>query len=97
MSYSISYGPDKARHEKKKRPYFGLVGAVVVIIVCALVIGWSIPQQAEKFALALFPWTRTEARTSFSQLQEDIKDGQPLTDAVTTFCLEIIHNAEKTE
>ena len=96
MSYSISYGLDKARYEKKKQPYFGLIGAVVIIVVCALVIGWSIPQQAERFALALFPWTRTEVRSSILQLKENIKDGQSLADAVTTFCLEIIHNAEQT-
>lgn len=94
MSYSIHYGPDRPKSAPKKRSYFGLVGAVLVIMVCAAAIGWSLPQQAEQFTQALFPWTRSEVQTAFTELREDVREGQPLSDAVKTFCLEIIHGAE---
>ena len=96
MSYSISYGPDRPKPAPKKQSYFGLAGAVTVIVVCALVIGWWIPQQAEQFAQVLLPWTKNEVKAAFAELREDIHDGQPLSDAVTAFCLEIIHDAKQT-
>ncbi len=94
MSYSIRYGPDRPRSAPKKRSYFGLVGVVLVIMVCAVAIGWSIPQQAEQFKQALLPWTRSEVRAAFADLQENVREGQPLQDALTAFCLEIIHDTE---
>jgi len=95
MGYSIHYGPDKPRSAQKTNSYLGFVGAVLVIMVCAAAIGWAIPQQAGQFARALFPWTRSEVRAAFAELREDVREGQPFSDAVTTFCLEIIHNAEQ--
>ncbi len=97
MSYSIHYGPDRPRSAPKKRSHFGLVGAVLVIMVCAVAVGWALPGQAEQFKQALLPWTRSEVRTAFADLREDVREGQSLQDALTAFCLEIIHDAERVQ
>lgn len=93
MSYSISYGSDTPKLYQKKKGYMGLIGAILIIMICAAAIGWAIPQQAKAFAQALFPWTREEVRFALTELRRDILDGQPLSDAVTTFCREIIYEA----
>lgn len=95
MSYSIHYGPDRPCSAPSKHSNFGLIGAVLVILVCAIAVGWAIPQQAEEFAQALFPWIRSEVQTAFADLREDIREGQALSDAVKTFCQEIIHDAQQ--
>lgn len=95
MSYSICYEPDRTRPVRKKRPYFGLVGAVVIILICATAIGWTIPQQAKQFVQALLPWTRNEVIAALSELRSDVIEGKPINDAVTAFCLEIIHGSEQ--
>lgn len=97
MSYSIHYGPDVPQSVPIKRSYFGLVGALLVVVICATAVGWAMPQQAEKFAQALFPWTRSEVNAAFAELREDVREGQPISEAVTTFCREIIDDADQEE
>lgn len=95
MSYSICYGPERPKPEQKKRSYFGLAGAVAIIIICSIAIGWAIPQQVNQFVQALLPWTRSEVIAAFSELRNDVKEGKSINDAVTDFCLEIINAAEQ--
>jgi len=93
MSYSIHYDSDNPSYKQRKKPVFGIIGAILVIMVCAAAIGWAIPQQVMQFKEALVPWTRAEVKEAFSELQDDLQQGQPLADAVTAFCLEIIHDS----
>lgn len=93
MGYSIHYGPDRPQFAKRKRNYAGFIGAVVILMVCAMAAGWALPQQAERFKQALFPWTRDQVQSAFAEFQENVRDGEPLSDAVTDFCREIIDNA----
>lgn len=93
MSYSIHYDSDNPSYKPQKNPVFGIIGAVLVIMVCAAAIGWAIPQQVIQFKEALIPWTRAEVKAAFSELRNDLLQGQPLTDAVTAFCQEMIHDS----
>ncbi len=97
MSYSIHYDSDNPNFRSQKKPLFGLIGAILVIMVCAAAIGWAIPQQAMQFRQVLLPWTRTEVKAAFAELREDLRQGEPLSDAVTAFCLEIIHDSVPTK
>ena len=97
MSYSIYYGPDNNKPASTKRSLFGLIGALLIVGICATAVGWAIPQQTEKFVRMLFPWTRSEVQTAFIELREDVKEGQPLSEAVTAFCRGIIDNADETQ
>ncbi len=97
MSYSIHYDSDNPNFIPQKKPLFGFVGAILVIMVCAVAIGWAIPQQVDQFREALFPWTREETKAAFSELRDDLRQGEPLPDAVTAFCLEIIHDSVPTK
>ena len=93
MSYSIHYDSDNPNFRPQKKPVFGIIGAILVIMVCAAAIGWAIPQQVMQFKEALLPWTRAEVKAAFSNLQDDLQQGQPLADAVTAFCQEMIHDS----
>lgn len=93
MSYSISYGPDKTNIRTKSNGHAGLIGAVLIVLVCAIAIGWSLPEQARQFTEALFPWTRTDVSAALAILRENVMDGQPLKDAVSAFCHGIINEA----
>ena len=97
MSYSIHYDSDNPNFRAQKKPLFGFVGAILVIMVCAAAIGWAIPQQAKQFREVLLPWTRTEVKAAFSELRDNLLQGEPLSDAVTAFCLEIIHDSMSTK
>ena len=97
MSYSIHYGPEEPQKERSNVSGFGFIGVVLIIVVCLLAFGWHLPQQAHPFKEALFPWTRSEVVSAFAQLREDVVDGMPLRDAVTDFCLEIIHESDQTQ
>ena len=94
MSYSIHYGPEKPKFGQRKKGYAGLIGAVLIIMVCAAVIGFAIPQQTKQFVQALFPWTRSEVVSALKEFREDIREGLPVSDAITTFCREIIYEAK---
>ena len=95
MSYSIHYGPDKPDTGSKRKGYAGLIGAILIVLICAFAIGWAIPEQTKEFVQALFPWTRTEVSIALAQLRENIKTGQPLADAVSAFCQGILNEANQ--
>lgn len=94
MSYTIHYGSEMPKFSPKKKSYAGLVGAVIIIMVCSAAIGFAIPRQAEQFVQALFPWTRMEVRSTLADLREEVKDGMPMADAISAFCHEIIYEAK---
>ena len=94
MSYSIHYGPEEPCNRKSGFSWFSIVGVVLILTVCLLALSWYLPQQVSQFREALLPWTRAEVTRAFAELCENVKDGKSLNNAVTDFCLEIIHDAE---
>jgi hypothetical protein len=93
MSYSIHYGPNDKDHPVWYRRKRMIIGAVLSIIVLVAFLGWWYPDKLEAFALELFPWTRPEVRSAFLRLQDGMREGKTLSEAVTAFCVEIIHGA----
>ena len=91
MSYTIHYGPETPKPATHKKFFLGFVGAIIIIMICSIAIGWAIPKQTEQFVQALFPWTRTEVKSALTDLREEIMDGQPISDAVAAFCRELIY------
>ena len=94
MSYTIHYGPDEpTRHEHKNR-WLGIVGAVVILTVCLLAISWYMPQQVRLLREAFFPWTRSDVQSAFLEFRENARHGQPIGEAFTVFCRDMIHGIQ---
>ena len=93
MSYSIHYGPDKPNGIRNTESRLGLIGAIVVVLVCVLAIGWAIPEHTEQFVQALFPWAREEVRSALDEMRLNLKAGQPVRDVISAFCQGIISEA----
>ena len=72
---------------------FGLIGVFVVGMVCALSLGFALPEQAQRLRELLFPWTLPEVKSAFSELTTQIRRGEPLQTAVSAFCEEILDGA----
>lgn len=94
MSYCIRYGPDVPARMRKRGLPFGMIGAVIVVAVCALAIGFALPEQAQQLQEAFFPWTMPAAREAFSEFTAQLRQGEAFQDAMTDFCLEIFRGAE---
>ena len=93
MSYRIQYGPDRPGRGQEKRSAFGVVGVVIVAAVCALALGFALPEQAGQLREVLFPWAQPEVKSAFSELTGELRSGVPLSDALAGFCREILDEA----
>ena len=90
MGYTVNYGPVVKIRRNKLRisPWMPLA-----VLGCGLSVflAWRIwPEETERLRQALFPWTQEPAQEAFVGFQEEIKAGEPFTDAITAFCLEIL-------
>ena len=95
MSYRISY--ENGTVTKKKRSHLKdryriLLRFVVVLIVC--IAGVCVLRgHANKFMDYMLPGDPETTQSALTAMSEEIKDGRPLKDVITTFCREIIDNA----
>ena len=91
MSYHIQYEKDKTEkypiHQKQK--LHKSIWAVILIIVLIITI-FSFPS----FREILIPGDPSLTKSAFSQMLDSLRSGEPLGEAVTTFCREIIVNAD---
>lgn len=90
MSYTIWYGESPAEKRRKKlRKYRKYVVAAVLLAV--LTVGTArVPWQ--QLRQRLLP---AEAVSAFSELTENLRNGQPFGEAVTAFCQEIVDGAKE--
>lgn len=95
MSYTIQYGPsgkaeaewNSSRTKRKRRTAAAILLAVVAIGV--LLLGG-----ADRVRDFLIPGDPEVTKAAFAQFTENIRQGEPVGDAITAFCREIIDNAD---
>ena len=90
MGYRVIYGEDPF---EKPKPRKGRLGLLTAGCLLAFVVGvrcfW--PQGAETLNRIILPEQNTA--NAFGQMTRDILEGEPLGDAVTTFCRTIVEDA----
>lgn len=94
MGYTVNYGPAiKARRSKRRiRLRIPLLALCLVLTVIFVRHTW--PEETQRLRQALFPWTRESVLEAFAGFQEDIKQGEPFSDAISAFCLEVLDEAD---
>lgn len=91
MSYSIEYEPDKKKIyplQVNRKPKW-------LVIALAVVISIFLMQKLDKNQVLkslLIPGDPEITAAAFSEMMDDIREGQAVRKAVTSFCLEIIDN-----
>ncbi len=91
MSYRVEYNPEK--HNKypiptQKKPKWIFVALVVFVAIFTL-------QKSEKLQSVrswLIPGNPEITAAAFSTMVDQVRSGEPVREAVTTFCQEIIDN-----
>lgn len=98
MAYQINYGAPQPREYKcgirKARVKLAAAG---VLFLLALGIRLVFPGTGQKLRELLLPGMTGETVAAFQVMVEDVRTGTSFEDAVTTFCREIIANAELPE
>lgn len=93
MGYRVSYDLVSAPKVRRNKKWTGIaaIAVICVLLICATV-----------FKTAALPWIRDflipgdpdVTATALTELVNDLRDGVSFTDAVTTFCREIISNGQ---
>lgn len=92
MSYIIRYGepvPDSVPVRALRR---GKALMLSAFLLCASMLSFSI---REEWKLKLFPWTAEPVQNAFSELCEELQEGEPFRDAFTEFCRDILTDAQE--
>ena len=95
MGYRIQYDPEKNKMFPIKRNAAArrwLAGVAAASILLFGVIEW---RQGTFLKHLLLPGDPGVTEAALSAMVEDIRAGESVGDALTTFCLEILANAEK--
>ena len=96
MSYLIQYSPqDNKKYppkRNKKKPEKAVLAMILALIICLT--GIVRRKQQDAFAW-LIPGNPDITLQAFENLIVDVKAGEPMKEAVTVFCQEVIANAEK--
>lgn len=93
MGYRILYDNEKMRIEKENRKTFH-VKVTSVLLVCLLVIGSLKLIGWDKLKHYLLPGDPEVTESAFICMVENIRSGESVKDAITTFCVEIIEHAK---
>lgn len=94
MSYKISYG--ETAKMKMRKPNIRFVVPVAAVLAAALGVTARLcwPDETKQLIEALFPLTSDSSQQALKSFSENIRAGEPIGDAVTAFCREIIYESE---
>ena len=87
MGYRIIYGEDPFVKKKEKNHLRSLTAGFLLALVVLVRCCW--PRGTEILRQTLLPGENT----AFQQMTEQIRDGEPIGDAVTVFCQRIVEEA----
>ena len=97
MGYRIEYGSPKRHSDKNVRSgrVIWLTGAFLLIFTCLTMQFW--PQGRELLEETLLPGDPTVTKQAFSELTQQLRQGEAVGDAVAAFCREVIDGAALTD
>lgn len=87
MGYRIVYGDDPIEKAQRKSPLRSMTAGFALALVVLVRIFW--PEGTAVLQEVLLPGEDA----AFIQLREDIQAGEPIADAVTVFCQQIVREA----
>ncbi len=91
MPFSIEYTPEQSSRypmPKAKKGKKGIYMVVLAILVGVILLGKNDIQKQDKEGL------QVANRGRFEQMVQDVREGTPVSDAFTMFCLDILKDAE---
>ena len=92
MSYQINYDPTRAN-----RFYTAKRKKIPVWLMTALCIGIATLLLNNEFRSLLIPGDPQVTSDAFSELTQELAEGESVKEAVTAFCKQIIDNASPTD
>ena len=95
MGYRVCYSPeDNKRYPEVNKQGRGR-GARYIVITLAVILSLTIPKVRERLRMWLIPGDEAVTSGAFTQMVEDIQSGNPVGDAVTVFCQEILDHGKE--
>lgn len=94
MGYTVNYGPAQKGRRSRRRIRLRIPLVALGLILSVLLARYIWPQQTQRLRQALFPWTRETVQEALAGLQENLENGETVSDAITAFCLEVLSEAD---
>lgn len=95
MGYRVEYGPQEKKKESKLlNPLKMQILTTVFLLFFVLGVRGAWPEGTEKLKEFLLPGELSVTETAFQNLVTEIKEGESIGDAVSTFCREIVEHAQ---
>lgn len=95
MAYRIVYGPMPKMVHPKREGYVRLqLLTAVFLLLFVLLVRQAWPEGTDMLRSILLPGEPGITEQSVQLMLEDIREGEPLGDAVAAFCRQIIENGE---
>ena len=85
MAYKIRYGGDRPKKTRRQSARL-FVLTVCFFLLFLLTASYFAPAQLERLRQTFFPQSCVDA------LLQELRNGEPLTEAVSAFCQEIFHD-----
>ena len=98
MAYRIDYAPvkpEKKRNIGRKLRFQVLTAALLLAFILGVKYAW--PGGAARLRQALLPGEASRTEVAVQTLVERVARGEPVGEAVTAFCREILENAQKSD
>lgn len=94
MSYRIAYSPEKnSKYPLRKERKFGYTWIVTIAAVALALLGIIGVHRENALKSLLLPGNPVVTEAALKTMVTDIRGGEPVADAFTAFCREIIENA----
>lgn len=91
MGYKIHYGPRILAEKKKGR---WKIAVAVALGLAIILVAWDILTSGYPMGIWLLPGDGEVTAMALDTMVESIRDGEPLGEAITIFCKEIIDHAQ---
>ena len=96
MGYRVYYSPEDNKKYPKTNKHGNDRYLGYFAVVIAAVITLTVPRLRSNLRKWLIPGDEAVTREVFSQMVEDVRDGESVGEAVITFCQEILDNGKET-
>lgn len=98
MAYRIDYGAESRREFLGSQSGLSFrVLTAALLVAFSLVVTKTWPEGRERLQQALLPGEPSRTEQAFTAMAERISQGEPVGEAVTAFCREVLENAELPE